>query len=111
VALNAADLEDALNGKILAELKAHTIPTTVVRSIQDGNLVTEQLTADSDPPIPYDLRPEALASALAKTIADAVVTHIKDRLEITIPRGAVITKVTGQAVGTPNFDELECNVQ
>ena len=43
-------------------------------------------------------------------ISRAIVNHIREDLEIKVPRGSFVDTVTGQAIGTANLNPVSCEV-
>lgn len=58
--------------------------------------------------LPDDNKQETLDAW--KQLGKALVQHLKENLEVTVPTNKVITQVTGQAVGTPNTAPIGCEV-
>lgn len=57
--------------------------------------------------------PDDVAAKIKKQWEDigaAIVSHIQDNIEITIPANAVVVNVTGQATGTKNITPIAVDV-
>ena len=44
-------------------------------------------------------------------LAGVIIDHFVENLDVSIPATAVVTRVTGQAVGTPNAKSIACEVK
>lgn len=54
---------------------------------------------------------KARITALWKSLADVIISHIKDNAVISVPTGEVVISVTGQATGTANPKPIDCTIQ
>lgn len=75
----------------------------LIMALDAAQLKSEMIKAMESTP---DNRDEALGK-----LAETIVNHIKNNLEVVVPSGSFVTTVTGQAVGTSNLLAVDCDLK